>query len=112
MAIETRSQGDVSIIKVTGKLCLGAELDRFSSIVDGLLGESHNKILLDLEEVPIIDSSAIGMFVRCLTAAKKSGGSIKLLKPTKLTVQTLKLVGLLNLFATFDDLPNAVASFQ
>jgi anti-anti-sigma regulatory factor len=43
---------------------------------------------------------------------KQSGGAIRLLKPSKFTVQTLKMVGLLNLFATFEELPQAVASFQ
>ncbi len=58
------------------------------------------------------DSSGIGMLVRYLTTAKQSGGNIRLLKPSKFTVQTLKMVGLLNLFTTFDDTALAVASFQ
>jgi lysophospholipase L1-like esterase len=33
-------------------------------------------------------------------------------KPTKFIVQTLKMVGLLNLFPTDEDLSRAVASFQ
>lgn len=112
MAIETKTQGEVTIIKVTGKLALGPDLTRFGAIIVELLSQSHTKIVLDLEEVPTIDSSAIGMMVRCLTSAKQYGGSIRLLKPTKFVVQTLKMVGLLNLFPTDDDLSHAVASFQ
>ena len=52
------------------------------------------------------------MLVRHLTSAKQTGGAIRLLKPSKFTVQTLKMVGLLNLFTTFDDSADAVASFQ
>ena len=52
------------------------------------------------------------MLVRHLTAAKQNGGAIRLLKPSKFTVQTLKMVGLLNLFTTFEDSKDAVASFQ
>ena len=100
------------IVKVTGKLGLGPDLTRFGAVVEELMDQSHNKILLDLEEVPTIDSSAIGMLVRCMTSAKKIGGSIRLLKPTKFIVQTLKMVGLLNLFPTYEDLPQALASFQ
>jgi anti-sigma B factor antagonist len=111
LAIETKTQGEVRIVKVTGRLVMGPELSRFGATLDELLGQSHNKIVLDLEEVPTIDSSAIGTLVRCLTSAKKSGGSIRLLKPTKFVVQTLKMVGLLNLFPTYEDLPQAVASF-
>jgi hypothetical protein len=35
-----------------------------------------------------------------------------LLKPSKFTVQTLKMVGLLNLFTTYDELQLALDSFK
>jgi anti-sigma B factor antagonist len=91
---------------------MGQPLDRFNSAMGELLRQSHNKIVLDVEEVPTIDSSGIGMLVRYLTTAKQSGGAIRLFKPSKFTVQTLKMVGLLNLFSTYEDLSEAVASFQ
>jgi anti-sigma B factor antagonist len=91
---------------------MGQPLDRFNSTMSELLRQSHNKIVLDVEGVPTIDSSGIGMLVRYLTTTKQSGGGILLLKPSKFTVQTLKMVGLLNLFATYEDLSEAVASFQ
>jgi anti-sigma B factor antagonist len=91
---------------------MGQPLDRFNSAMGELLRQSHNKIVLDVEEVPTIDSSGIGMLVRYLTTAKQSGGAIRLFKPSKFTVQTLKMVGLLNLFGTYEDLSEAVASFQ
>jgi anti-anti-sigma factor len=91
---------------------MGQPLDRFNSTMGELLRQSHNKIVLDVEDVPMIDSSGIGLLVRYLTSAKQSGGAIRLLKPSKFTIQTLKMVGLLNLFATYEDLSAAVASFQ
>jgi anti-anti-sigma regulatory factor len=59
----------------------------------------------------MLDSSGIGLLVRCLTAAKQNAGAVKLLTPSKFAVQTLKMTGLLNLFEVFDDLDRAVASF-
>jgi anti-anti-sigma factor len=91
---------------------MGPPLDRFNSTMGELLRQSHNKIVLDFEAVPMIDSSGIGMLIRHLTTAKQSGGAIRLLKPSKFTVQTLKMVGLLNLFTTYEDLSEAIASFQ
>jgi anti-sigma B factor antagonist len=110
--IDTRTQDGVKIVKMKGRLCMGSPLDRFNSTLRSMLAEGQNKIILDLEDVPTIDSSGIGMLMRHLTAAKLSGGSIHLYKPTKFTVQTLKLVGILNLFASFEELPQAIASFQ
>lgn len=110
--IETKTVDGVKLVKLKGRLSMGPPLDRFNATLSELLGQGQNRIVLDLEEVPTIDSSGIGMLVRHLTAAKQSGGAIRLLKPSKFTVQTLKMVGLLNLFTTFEDSKDAVASFQ
>ena len=112
LEIETKTQDGVKVVKLKGRLSMGPALDRFNSTLGELLGQGQHKIVLDVEEVPTIDSSGIGMLVRYLTAAKQGGGAIHLLKPSKFIVQTLKMVGLLNLIITFEDLPQAIASFQ
>jgi len=110
--IEMKTVDGVKIVKLTGRLCMGPPLDRLNATLAELFGQGQNRVVLDLEEVPTIDSSGIGMLVRHLTAAKQTGGAIRLLKPSKFTLQTLKMVGLLNLFTTFEDPSEAVASFQ
>jgi anti-sigma B factor antagonist len=110
--IETKTIDGVKLLKLRGRLSMGPALDRFNGTMVELLNQGQNRIVLDLEEVPSIDSSGIGMLVRHLTAAKQTGGAIRLLKPSKFTVQTLKMVGLLNLFTTFEDSQEAVDSFQ
>jgi anti-sigma B factor antagonist len=112
LEIETKTVDGVKLLKLRGRLSMGPPLDRFNAAMTELLGQGQNRIVLDLEEVPSIDSSGIGMLVRYLTSAKQTGGAIRLLKPSKFTVQTLKMVGLLNLFTTFDEAKEAVASFQ
>ena len=112
MEIETKTHDEIKVVKLKGRLAMGPPLDRFNATMSELLGQGHNRIVLDLEEVPTIDSSGIGTLVRHLTAAKQAGGAIRLLKPSKFTMQTLKMVGLLNLFSTFEELQQAVASFQ
>ena len=112
MDIETKTLDGVKLVKLKGRLSMGPPLDRFNATMIELLSQGENRIVLDIEEVPTIDSSGIGMLVRHLTTAKQNGGAIRLLKPSKFTVQTLKMVGLLNLFTTFEDTEAAVASFQ
>lgn len=112
LEIETKTVDGVKLVKLRGRLSMGPALDRFNAAMGELLGQGQNRIVLDLEEVPSIDSSGIGMLVRYLTTAKQGGGAIRLLKPSKFTVQTLKMVGLLNLFTTFEDPKEAVSSFR
>lgn len=112
MEIDVRTQDQVKVIKLRGKLNLGAALDRTNETIKDLLDSGESRLLLDLEEVPMIDSSGIGLLVRYLTAAKQRGGSMKLLNPSKFALQTLKLVRVVNLFEIFEDQQLAIASFQ
>jgi anti-sigma B factor antagonist len=112
LEIEVTTQDGVKVVKVKGRMSIGPTLDRFDKTVSELLEQGRNKIVLDVLEVPQIDSSGIGMLVRHLATAKKQGGAIRLLKPSKFAMHTLKIVGLLNLFSTYEDLPQAIASFQ
>jgi anti-sigma B factor antagonist len=75
------------------------------------LNNGDTRLVLNLAEVPMIDSSGIGLVVRFLASTKQRGGSIKLVQPSKFAIQTLKLVGVLNLFEVFDNDDAAVASF-
>jgi len=110
--IDVRSQGPVKIIKLRGRLALGEPVDRLRATVEDLLGAGDTRLVLDLEELATMDSSGIGLLSRFLTATKQQGGSLKLVNPSKFVVQTLKLVGLLNLFEVFTDSQAATASFQ
>ena len=112
MEIDVRTQEQVKIITLHGKLNLGPALDRTNATIKDLLESGESRLLLDLQDVTMIDSSGIGLLVRYLTAAKQKGGSLKLLNPSKFAMQTLKLVRVLNLFQIFEDPQLAVASFQ
>jgi anti-sigma B factor antagonist len=109
--IEVRSQSDVKVIKLRGRLNLGESVDRMRQTFDDLMATGVARFVVDLGEVSMVDSSGIGLLVRCLTSAKQNAGSLKLLNPSKFSVQTLRMTGLLNLFEVFDDLEEAVASF-
>ena len=109
--IDIRSQGEVKIIKLRGRLALGEAVERLRATMEDLLGSGENRLVLDLGELATMDSSGIGLLSRFLTSTKQQGGSLKLVNPSKFVVQTLKLVGLLNLFEVFPDAQAAAASF-
>lgn len=112
MDIDVRSQGQVKVIKLRGRLSLGEPVDRLRATVEDLLGAGDNRLVFDLAELNTMDSSGIGLLSRVLTSTKQQGGSLKLVNPSKFVLQTLKLVGLLNLFEVFTDSQAAAASFH
>lgn len=111
MDINVRARSGVHLIQLKGDLKLGDAVDGFRQTVDELLRGGESRFLVDLQQVPMVDSSGIGVLVRTLTSAKQRGGSLKLLNPSRLALQTLKIVGLLNLFEVFNDEAQALASF-
>ncbi len=112
MDIELHSQEQVKLIKLRGKLSLGEPVDRLRATFEDLMQSGNCRIVLNLAEVPMVDSSGIGLLVKALASAKQLGGAIRLLNPSKFTVQTLKMIGLLNLFEIFEDQQLAVTSFH
>lgn len=112
MDIDVRSQGQVKIIKLKGRLSLGETVDRLRATFEDLLNAGDYQWVMDIGELTTMDSSGIGLLTRFLTSAKQKGGSMKLVNPAKFVVQTLKLVGLLNLFEVFPDVNSAAASFE
>jgi anti-sigma B factor antagonist len=109
--IDVRSEAGIKVMKLRGRMTLGESVDRFRQTFDDLLNAGDTRFVVDLGEVSMLDSSGIGLLVRCLTAAKQKSGSVKLLKPSKFAVQTLRMTGLLSLFEVFEDQELAVASF-
>ena len=109
MDINVRKQGQAQVIRLRGDLKIGEAVDSFRQTLEELAGDS--RLVLNIAEVPMIDSTGIGVLVRSLTTAKQQGGNLKLVNPSKLALQTLKIVGLVNLFEIFNDEGEAVQSF-
>jgi len=109
--INVRKQGQVQVIRLRGDLKIGEPVDSFRQAMEELFHAGDYSLVVNIAEVPMIDSSGIGLLVRALTTSKSRGGNLKLVNPSKLALQTLKIVGLVNLFEIFNDEGPAVQSF-
>jgi anti-sigma B factor antagonist len=111
MEISVRRLSEIQLIQIRGALRLGAGVDGFRQALDDALAAGDTRMVINFAEVPMIDSSGIGVLVKAMASAKQRGGGVKLLNPSKFVVQTLKLIGVLNMFEMFDDETAAVQSF-
>ena len=110
--INVRRRSQVQVIHLRGQLRMGPAVDSLNQTIEEAFGGGDTRIVVDLAEVPMIDSSGIGVLVRLLASAKRMGGSIKLVNPCEFVVRTLRLVGILNLFEVYDGEDAAVNSFS
>ena len=111
MDINVRKRSEVQVVQLRGQLRMGPAVDDLRQTMEEAFVNGDARIVLNLAEVGMIDSSGIGLLVRSLASAKQRGGSLKLVQPSKFAVQTLRLVGVLNLFEVFEDDDRAVESF-
>jgi anti-sigma B factor antagonist len=109
--INVRRRSQVQIIQLKGSLRLGDGVEVFKQAIEEAIGAGDTRLVVNLTEVPMIDSSGIGVLVKSMASAKQRGGAVKLVNPSKFASQTLRLVGVLNLFEVFDDENKAVESF-
>jgi anti-sigma B factor antagonist len=111
MQIEERSAGDVTVLELKGKMTLGEGDELLKDKINSLVHQGRLKIVLDLAEVPYIDSAGLGEIVRTYTTISRQGGSMKLLNLTKRISDLLSITKLLTVFETYDNEADAVRSF-
>ena len=112
MEIEERDNGGVMILDLKGKLTIGEGDELLKDKVNSLIQQGHQKLLLNLEGVPYVDSAGLGEIVRTYTTVSRQGGKLKLLNLTKRIEDLLAITKLLTVFETFESEQEAVKSFQ
>jgi anti-sigma B factor antagonist len=112
MQISERVLGDVMMLDLKGKITLGEGDELLKDKVNSLVNQGHRKIILNLADVPYLDSAGLGEVVRAYTTVSRQGGNLKLLNLTKRITDLLAITKLLTVFETFDSETDAVRSFS
>lgn len=111
MKATTRTTNNVDIIKLDGKITIGAGDQQLREVIGSAVNEGKTNILLDLSGVTTIDSSGIGELVGSYTTVTNRGGKLKLLHlPAKLN-ELLHVTQLITVFEVYENEQEAVSSF-
>ncbi len=111
MTITERKSGDVTVLEVEGKILLGEGDVQLKRKIDELIERNETKVLLNLANVPYMDSGGLGEIVRSYTTVKRANGELKLLNATKRISDLLTITKLITVFEIHDDEAAAVKSF-
>jgi anti-sigma B factor antagonist len=112
MKMSQHETGNVTVLEPKGKIMIGAgDVKLRSSIEDALEGGNRN-ILVNLERVSKMDSSGLGELVAGYNAASEHGGTVKLANLPSALYNVLGATRLLSVFEVFDDIDEAVRSFE
>jgi anti-anti-sigma factor len=103
---------DVTVIRFAGAAQLTGTSHELTQLARLVQGSGDTKVLIDLSRVSRIDSAGLGMLMNCYTHAIRNAGALKLLHPNAQVRQVLAITRINSVVATFDDEPEAIASFQ
>ena len=110
MQIEERSEGNVKVLDVTGKITQGDAL--FRDKIHSMINQGHKKILVNMSGVTYVDSAGLGEIVRTYTTVSRQGGQLKLVNLTKRITDLLSITKLLTVFETFETESDALKSYS
>jgi anti-sigma B factor antagonist len=110
MSLVTRKQGNAVILDLEGKLGLGPTVDDFRTAWSDALATGSRKLVVNLAKVPVIDSSGIGVLVRCHASMAAKGGKMTIAGASGVVRQALKLTHVDQLLEFHEDEASALAS--
>jgi anti-sigma B factor antagonist len=108
--LDVLQNGNTCTIRVKGPLKMGESVDQFDEAVRAAFASDHPFLVLNLEAMPMVDSSGIGAIVDALQRSKKLGGDTKLVNPSPFAIRILKMVHLLSLFSVYEDEAKALVA--
>jgi anti-sigma B factor antagonist len=111
MKIEERVLENVVVVDLKGKLTIGEGDELLRETINSLMQKGHTNLLLNLGDVPYVDSAGLGEIVRTYTTVKHQGGVLKLVNLTKRITDLLAITKLLTVFDTYESEAEAVSSF-
>lgn len=109
MDLDIRQNGLICSLKVKGRF-KSDSVREFDAVVNSAIENGQIYVIIDLEDVPLIDSSAIGAVVNTLRLTKQAGGDTKLVNPSTFVNKTFKMVGILSLFGMYVSEAEAAAA--
>lgn len=111
MKITERRSDQVTILDVSGRIAFGDGDEAFRDGVNKALQSGADQIVLNMSEVPFVDSSGIGEIVRLYVTLSKRGRRLKLLNLTRRVEEVLTMTKLLTVLEVFESEEAAIASF-
>ena len=111
MKIHLRQKSGITFLDINGRLVHGEGTTTLRDQVRDLISKGQKMLLLNLQDVPYIDSSGLGELVSAFTAVRRQGGELRLLNLGKHVHGLLQITKLYTVFEVYEDEEAAFLSF-
>ncbi|GAB4189996.1 MAG: hypothetical protein Kow00105_04350 [Phycisphaeraceae bacterium] len=111
MEIKEQTQGAVTVLEPQGALTQD-DAEQFMDRLMQVVAESAGRLVVDLSQVPFVDSRGLEVLVEANEQLNASGRALKLCAVNETIREVLDLTGLAPRFDHFDDMNSALRSFH
>jgi anti-anti-sigma factor len=101
-------KGDAVVVRIEGRFEFGTRHE-YKRLIGQIVQEGHRRLVLDLEGVTFLDSSALGLLLLTHQNFKLKDGNFSLVKPTGYVRQVLELANLPRVIPVYDSMDEAIA---
>ena len=102
----------VAVLALAGRIVLGEETTSLREAVKGQIAMGKTKIVLDVKDVTMIDSSGLGALIAAYSSAKQNGAAMRLCNLGTHFNELLQVTKLYTIFEISSSQADAVRSFS
>jgi anti-anti-sigma factor len=110
--IHVEINGRVAVLKISGGMIFDESLFLLREHVQNLLESEIRRVVVDISEVPHIDSSGCGEVIRIYTSIVKANGALAFVNPTERVRVLWTRIKLTDVFHVFNTLDEALSFVQ
>jgi anti-sigma B factor antagonist len=112
MDYSKKTDGNVTILTLSGKIVGGPESLKFNQTLSNLIEEGSVNVILDLSKIELMNSSGLGIIIHSVNQLKQNSGSLKLANVSSKIRQIMEITKLDSIFQCYDTVEDAVKSFK
>jgi anti-anti-sigma factor len=107
MQIDRSSTDGAVVVRIEGRFEFSTR-NEYKRLIGQIVQEGHRRLVLDLEGVTFLDSSALGLLLLTDQNFKLKKGSFSLVKPTGYVRQVIELANLPRVIPVYDSVDEAI----
>ncbi len=101
-----------AVVLLSGNVLGGAEAVEFSRAIAGLLRDGVTRVIADLSDVPLMNSSGLGMLVAASSSMRSAGGVLAVSGANEKIQGLFKMTRIDSVLAHYPTRDEAMAAYQ
>ena len=111
-SIQIKKTDDITVIKILENKLYQNAVTPFKEKMIDLLDQGNKKIIIDLSDVDVMNSSGLGILITAVTILKDNNGALRLINVSDRINNLLKITKLTTVFEIAESYDQAIKSLR